>query len=287
MGAKTSRSPWFYAWRRFQKNKLAVLAGVVLIVIILAAIFAPWITPTHYTEQIYLDRVNDFPSRENWFGVDTLGRDYFTRVIYGARVSLGVGFAAALGSLVIAVPLGTIAGYKGGKADWLVMRLVEIMSVIPPLLIAILLATMTGGGLANIVLIGAAFLWVNVCRLVRGQVMSLREKEFILASRALGSRPAYIIKRHLIPNTVAEILVGLVLTIPQAIILEASLSFLGVGISPPTPSWGQMISEGLYYIFFYWHLPLFPALMLGLTILCLSVVGDGIRDALDPTLKGR
>ena len=280
-------SPLYFAWRRFAANKAAVGAGVVLIVLILMALFAPLIAGTGGNDQAFLTSALAFPSGQHWFGIDDLGRDFFGRIVYGARVSLGIGFSAAAFSLVIGLPLGAMAGYLGGRFDWVTMRIVELFSVVPPLLAALLLASVTRGGLWAIVLIAALFGWVNVCLLVRAQVKSFREKEFIMAAQALGASPWHIIWRHLIPNAVSPIIVGFVLAIPLAMMLEASLSFLGIGVQPPTPSWGQMIKDGMNFMFFYWHMAVFPTLALATTILSASLLGDGLRDAFDPTLKGR
>lgn len=285
--ADRPHSPFYYAVQRFLENKSAVISGGVLVLLVLTAIFAPVIAKTPYDQQAYLEKTLAFPSAEHLFGVDTVGRDFFSRVIYGARVSLGVGVTAALISLVIGLPLGAIAGYAGGRVDWFIMRLVEVFSVIPPLLIAILLAALLGGGVANVVLISSLFGWPQTCRLVRGQVLASRRREFVQASLALGASSSYVIRKHLVPNSVSPIIVGFVLAIPQAMMLEASLSFLGVGINPPIPSWGQMINQGLDYMFFYWHLAVFPTLFLAITVLSTSLFGDGLRDALDPSMKGR
>jgi len=274
-------------WRCFRKNKLGLIGLGVIFMFILATIFAPLITPAGYAEQKYLQEINNFPSVSHWFGVDATGRDYFSRVIYGIRVSLFVGFAAASIGLFIGVTLGALAGYFKGAVDWGVMRLVEIFSVIPPLLVAILFVTLFGGGLRNIIFILALVNWTNICRLVRGEIFTLKEREYSIAAKAIGAKPYYILFRHLLPNAVAPIIVGLVLCVPRAIMLEAMLSFLGVGVNPPTPSWGQMIRDGLYYIHLYCHLTFFPAIFLSLTVLSLSFIGDGIRDALDPKLRGR
>ena len=282
-----ARSPAYYALRRFLDNRGAVASGVVLLIIIAAAIFAPLITISGPNEQIFLTEGLAFPSKDHWFGVDDLGRDFFSRIVHGARVSLTIGLIAALFSVVIGLPLGALAGYHGGTVDWFVMRIIELFSVVPPLLAALLLGALTHGGFFNIVLIAALFGWVQVCLLVRGQVMSFKNKEFVRAAQALGASPAYVIFRHLIPNSISPIIVGFVLAIPLAMMLEAGLSFLGVGIPPPTPSWGQMISIGITFMFFYWHLALFPTLALALTILVITLFGDGLRDALDPTLKSR
>jgi peptide/nickel transport system permease protein/oligopeptide transport system permease protein len=281
------RSPLYFAWRRFAANKAAVGAGIVLFVLIVMAIFAPWITQTGPNEQQFLTQALAFPSAQHWFGIDDLGRDFFARIVYGARVSLGIGFSAAVVSLVIGLPLGAMAGYLGGRFDWLAMRVVELFSVVPPLLAALLMASITRGGVWAIILIAALFGWVNVFLLVRAQVKSFREKEFIMAAQALGASPWHIIWRHLIPNSVSPIIVGFVLAIPLAMMLEASLSFLGIGVQPPTPSWGQMINVGMNFMFFYWHMAVFPTAALATTILATSLLGDGLRDAFDPTLKGR
>jgi ABC-type dipeptide/oligopeptide/nickel transport system permease subunit len=281
------RSPAYFAWRRFLANKAAVVGGVVLTIIVLMAIFAPLFTKTDPSAQAYLTQALAFPSAEFWFGVDDLGRDFFTRVVYGARVSLSIGFAAATFSLLIGIPLGAIAGYFGGWIDWFIMRVIEIFSVVPPLLAAMLLGALAGGGYFTIITIAALFGWFGVCLLVRAQVKSFREKEFVRASKALGASPWYILRRHVIPNSLSPIIVGFVLAMPGAMMLEASLSFLGIGVAPPTPSWGQMINVGINFMFFYWHMAVFPTAALAITVLATTLFGDGLRDALDPTLKGR
>ena len=281
------RSPAWFAWRRFLANKAAVAGGVVMLVLILAAILAPLFTKTDPAAQAFLTQSLAFPSAEFWFGVDDLGRDFFTRIVYGARVSLTIGFAAATFSVLIGIPLGALAGYFGGRTDWVIMRIIELFSVVPSLLAALLLGALTGGGFVTIIIISALFGWVNVCLLVRAQVKALREKEFIRAAQALGASPGYVIRRHLIPNAVSPIIVGFVLAIPLAMMLEASLSFLGIGVPPPTPSWGQMINTGMNFMFFYWHMAVFPTAALAITVLATTLFGDGLRDALDPTLKGR
>lgn len=285
--AYRQRSPLYFAWLRFTANKAAIASGLVLLIIGLAAVFAPVFSKTGPNAQAYLTQALSFPSAEFWFGVDDLGRDFFTRIVYGARLSLSIGFAAALFSVLIGIPLGALAGYFGGLTDWVIMRIIELFSVVPPLLAAMLLGALTHGGYFTIILIAALFGWVQVCLLVRAQVKAFREKEFVRAAQALGASPWYIIRRHLIPNSISSIIVGFVLAIPLAMMLEASLSFLGIGVPPPTPSWGQMISTGIRFVFFYWHMAVFPTAALAVTILATTLFGDGLRDALDPTLKGR
>ena len=281
------KSPLWFAWRRFQANKGALVAGLVLAVIALMAIIAPLITKTGPNAQDFLTQALAPPSSEFWFGIDDLGRDFFTRIVYGARVSLTIGFTAAVASVIIGIPLGALAGFYEGWVDWLVMRVIEIFSVVPPLLAAMLLGALTDGGFLTIVTIAALFGWVQVCLLVRAQVKAFKEKEFVRAAQALGASPGYIIRRHLIPNSISPIIVGFVLALPLAMMLEASLSFLGVGLPPPTPSWGQMINTGMNFMYFYWHMAVFPTAALAITVLTTTLFGDGLRDALDPTLKGR
>ena len=281
------RSPLYFAWRRFTANKAAVGAGIVLLIIIFMTKNTPNNTTTSTNDQNFLKNALNFPSSEHWFGVDDLGRDFFTRIVYGARGSRGIGFSAAVFSLLVGLPLGALAGYLGGMFVWVVLRFFVLFSVVPPLLAALLLATVTRGGVWAIILIAALFGWRDVCLLVRAQVKSFREKEFIMAAQALGASPWHIVWRHLIPNSVSPIIVGFVLAIPLAMMLEASLSFLGIGVQPPTPSWGQMINVGMNFMFYYWHMAVFPTAALAITILAASLLGDGLRDAFDPTLKGR
>lgn len=279
-------SPLWQSWRRFSANRAAVAGGLVLGIIVLMAITAPLITPAGPNEQSFLTNALAFPGSTHWFGVDDLGRDFFTRIVYGARVSLSIGFSAAVCAVLIGIPLGAAAGYFEGTTDWVIMRVIEIFSVVPPLLAAMLLGAVSGGGFWAIIIIAGLFGWVQVCLLVRAQVKSFKEKEFVRAAQALGASPGYIIRRHLIPNAISPIIVGFVLAIPLAMMLEASLSFLGIGVPPPTPSWGQMINTGTDFMYFYWHLAVFPTVALAITVLATTLFGDGLRDALDPTLKG-
>jgi peptide/nickel transport system permease protein/oligopeptide transport system permease protein len=283
---RRQRGPLWFAWRRFAANRAAVVGGAVLGLLVLMAAFAPLITKTGPNDQAFLVQAYAPPSWEFWFGVDDLGRDFFTRIVYGARVSLSIGFAAAVCSVLIGLPLGALAGFYGGRVDWLVMRIIEVFSVVPPLLAALLLGALSGGGFWTIILIAGLFGWVQVCLLIRAQIMAFKEKEFVRAARALGASPGYVIRRHLVPNAISPLIVGFVLAIPLAMMLEASLSFLGVGVPPPTPSWGQMINIGTDFMYFYWHLAVFPTAALAITVLATTLFGDGLRDALDPTLKG-
>jgi peptide/nickel transport system permease protein/oligopeptide transport system permease protein len=256
-------------------------------VLIVAALCAPLITVADYADIRFIGQAYAFPSADHWMGVDGLGRDFFSRIVYGARVSLFVGFSAMLVALAIGLPLGALSGFYGGAADWAVLRLMELFFPIPPLLIAILLMTLLGPSLVNVLIAIATTAWIPVCRLVRGQVLSLRERDFVTAARLAGASPVRIIFRHLLPNTLGPVIVAVTLGIPGAIMTEAGLSFLGVGVSPPTPSWGQMIAEGLPQLTYYWHLAVIPAGVLAITMLAFSIAGDGLRDALDPTTFGQ
>ena len=275
---------WRDALRRFMKNKLSVAAGIIIIVITFMALFAPWVSPSHYSEANF-DEAWQFPSWTHPMGTDSIGRDYFSRIVYGARISLIVGFVAQMISLLIGVPLGAIAGFKGGKADYIVMRLVDVMSVFPSLLFAILIMAWLGSGLSNVLFAIGVTGWVGVCRLVRAQFLSLRASDFVRAARSMGASNVHIIVRHMLPNALSPIIVGLAMGIPQAIFAEAGLSFLGLGINPPTPSWGQMVSSHLPNVIYYWHLALFPVFMIALVMLGFSLIGDGLRDALDPRMN--
>ncbi len=275
---------WRDALRRYMKNKLSVVAAVIIIVISFMAVFAPWVSPSHYSEANF-DAAWQFPSWTHPMGTDSIGRDYFSRIVYGARISLIVGFVAQMISLLIGVPLGAIAGFKGGKADYIVMRLVDVMSVFPSLLFAILIMAWLGSGLSNVLFAIGVTGWVGVCRLVRAQFLSLRASDFVRAARSMGASNVHIIVRHMLPNALSPIIVGLAMGIPQAIFAEAGLSFLGLGINPPTPSWGQMVSSHLPNVIYYWHLALFPVFMIALVMLGFSLIGDGLRDALDPRMN--
>ncbi len=277
-------SLWQDAFSRFLRNKLSVAAGSIILLLTFLAVFAPFVSPFHYSEANF-DDAWQFPSLSHPMGTDSIGRDYFSRIVYGARISLIVGLVAQLISIFIGVPLGAIAGFKGGRADYFVMRLVDVMSVFPSLLFAILIMAWLGSGLTNVLVAIGVTGWVQVCRLVRAQFLSLRESDFVRASKAMGASDTHLIIRHLLPNALSPIIVGLAMGIPAAIFAEAGLSFLGLGINPPTPSWGQMVSSHLPNVIYYWHLALFPVFMIALTMLGFSLVGDGLRDALDPRMN--
>jgi ABC-type dipeptide/oligopeptide/nickel transport system permease subunit len=272
---------WRDGARRFLANPLAVAGLVVVTVVVLAAILAPVIALTDYDEANILETL-EFPSAAHPLGTDAVGRDFYSRIVYGARTSMLVGFAASLLSLVIGVPLGALAGWRGGWVDTVVLRIVELMTAVPGLLVALLLVSLYGGGLANVILFLGLFGWVGTCRLARAQFLALREREFVTAARATGTPEGQIMTRHVLTNAAGPILLAFTMAIPGAIFGEAGLSFLGMGINDPIPSWGKMISESSAYILVYWHLALFPTAILAITILAFNFVGDGLRDAIDP-----
>jgi oligopeptide transport system permease protein len=286
------------AARRFAKNKLAIVGVVIVVLLAIVAIFAddwfialplgrtpqPLIARTPYNKGFF-GPTGAFPGPKYWMGTDLNGRDLYSRIVFGARVSLSIGLLASLVALAIGIPLGGLAGWWGGRWDFLVMRLVDVMSAIPTLLFAFLIMARMGAGFWNVMLAIGVTSWISVCRLTRAQFLSLREKEFIEAERMIGASSWRIFRVHLLPNAMAPIIIALTFAIPIAIFAEASLSFLGVGINPPMPSWGQMLGrDGITNMTYYWHLALFPALMIALTMLGFTLMGDGLRDALDPRM---
>ncbi len=269
------------ALRRFFQQRLAVvgliLSGVLVAIAVLAPLIAP--TPVAFAD---LMSANQFPSRAYPFGTDAIGRDVLTRVIYGTRTSLIVGFAAVAIACVIGIPLGLAAGLRGGWVDFTVMRAVEVMVAFPGILFAMFLVSVTGGGVRNIILAIGVTGWVTLCRLTRSQLLTLREQDFVQAARSLGVPEWRIAARHMLPNAIAPLIVAITLAIPTAIFAEAGLSFLGIGINEPTPSLGKMVADSAQYIRVYWYLGFFPTLAIAVAMLGFTFLGDGLRDALDP-----
>jgi ABC-type dipeptide/oligopeptide/nickel transport system permease subunit len=282
--AKKQRSLWSDAWRRLKKNKLAVIGLFIVSTFSLIAIFAPFIAPYGQAEVVDFRLARYAPSWMWPMGLDANGRDMFSRMVYGAQVSLVVGVLSQAIVLAIGVPLGAIAGYFGGTTDNVLMRLVDVFYAIPQLLMVLLFVNWWGPGLLNIFLAIGLVGWVTEARLVRGQFLSLREQEYVHAAQVAGGSGGYIIRKHMLPNSLTPIIVALTFGIPTAIFTEAALSFVGVGIRPPQASWGQMVAEGSNpgYIETNPHMLLFPVLAIGLTMLGFSFLGDGLRDALDP-----
>ena len=272
------------AWRRFRKNPTAMFGLVLVTAIILLALIGPAVSRHSYWEQD-LDRTNEFPSQEYVFGTDNLGRDIFVRVMTGGRISLLISFIATFISCAIGVVYGGFAGYAGGQADNVMMRIVDIIWTIPLMLYAILLMMWLGTGLHNILIAIALVYWVNMARIVRGQVMNLKEQEFVLAALVQGAGSWRILTRHLIPNSMGPILVTATMMIPGAVFTESFLSFIGLGISAPLASWGSLCSDSLGALRSYPYQLFFPAVFICATMLGFNFVGDGLRDALDPRLR--
>lgn len=276
-----SNSLWSDAWARLLKNKLAVFGAIFLTLEILLCVLTPWIAPYGFETQ-NLELTLARPSFAHWFGTDNLGRDLFTRILYGGRISMAVGIIASLISVVVGVIYGAISGYVGGKTDTILMRIVDILYALPFIFMVIILMVYFG---RNILLLFVALgltQWLTMARITRGQVISLKQKEFVDAARSVGVKTRYIILKHLIPNTLGPVIVYLTLTIPSVILEEAFLSFLGLGVQAPMASWGTLISSGVEVMEIAPWILLFPALMLSLTLFSLNFLGDGLRDALDP-----
>ena len=278
--AEQGTSLWKDAWLRLRKNHLAVFGLVTLVLFIVIALLTPWIAPYSYQAQ-NLELGASPPSAAHWLGTDIFGRDLMTQIMYGGRISLAVGFVATAVALLIGVTWGAIAGYVGGRADAVMMRLVDILYALPFMIFIVLLTVVFGRNMLLLFLAIGAVEWLTMARIMRGQVQSLRQQEFVEAAISLGLSPATLIRRHLVPNALGPIIVYTTLTIPNVMLLEAFLSFLGLGIQPPQTSWGLLISYGAETMEEYPWLLIFPGLALTLTLFSLNFLGDGLRDALD------
>lgn len=275
-------------FRKFMQNKLAVVGACFLMLIILAAIFAPLIAPHDPSHQVLLDKLAP-PGKEYIFGTDTLGRDTFSRLLYGARVSLLVGFASVAGSIFIGTVVGAVSGYYGGKIDALLMRFVDVVISFPSLFLLITLVTIFRPSMYTLIVIFALFGWTGTARLVRGEFLTLRSREFVLAARTMGIRNITIIFSHILPNALGPIIVSATLGVGGVILSESALSYLGLGIQPPTPSWGNMLqdAQNLTIMLDSWWYVLFPGFMILFTVLAFNFLGDGLRDAFDPQVTER
>jgi len=267
-------------WRRFAHNKLSVIAFFFIILQIIIAVAAPYIAPYNPYKGDFL-ATWETPNRLHWLGTDDLGRDVLSRLLYGARISLSVGVLSQLAIALVGIPIGAIAGLKGGWFDYVVMRIIDVLSSLPTILFYILLMIALGAGFWNLILAMTLTGWIGIARLVRGQVLSLKKTDFIRASRAMGAGNWYIIKKHILRNVLTPIIVSIALGIPGAMFAEAGLSFLGLGIPAPQASWGQMVGMYQAYIRTAWHLTVFPSIILALTMLAWFLFADGIREALD------
>ena len=278
--AEDSASLWHDAWLRLRKNRAAVTGGAILLVMVVLAILTPWIAPYGYEAQ-NLDLGATPPSAAHWLGTDIFGRDLLTQILYGGRISLAVGFIATAVALVIGVTWGAIAGYVGGRVDSVMMRFVDILYALPFMIFIILLMVVFGRNILLLFLAIGAVEWLTMARIMRTQVQSLRQQEFVEAAVSLGLSPFAIIFKHIIPNALGPIIVYTTLTIPSVMLLEAFLSFLGLGIQPPQTSWGLLISYGAETMEEYPWLLIFPGMALTVTLFSLNFLGDGLRDALD------
>lgn len=275
---------WQDARRRLKQNKIAMLSIVLLSLICFFVIFGPIIARYDYTTQDLM-RTHEGPSQDHWFGTDELGRDIFARVWVGGRVSLLIGIVGTLISLTIGCTYGGISGYFGGKIDAILMRVVEILVGIPYMIVVIIVSVVLGKGVNSLIIALCITSWTGSARLIRGQVMQLKQTEYVLASRVLGANPFRIIFKHLIPNTLGLIIVNMTFEIPGFIFAEAFLSFVGLGVQPPNTSWGAMASLGQQQMDFFPHELFFPAAAICITMLAFNLLGDGLRDALDPKLR--
>lgn len=281
---RPSQTYWQDAWQRLKRDKLAMFGLFLIVCIFLMAIFGPILSPYAYDEQDFLIS-NEFPSWAHPFGTDMFGRDMFVRVMYGARISLAVGLMASLINLTIGVIYGSISGFVGGRTDDVMMRIVDTIRSVPTMIYVILLMVVVGPGLKSIFITLGINYWTNMARIVRAEIMRVKNEEFVLAARVIGASPARMLLRHLIPNAMGPILVTLTFCIPQAIFAEAFLSFVGLGVSAPMASWGVLSSDAMNALMVYPYQLFFPAMAISLTILAFNFFGDGLRDALDPRLR--
>jgi len=271
-------------WRRFKKNRLAVIGGIIVLMLFTIAILAPFIVP-HDPDAIDVKHVLEPPSLQHLFGTDDLGRDILSRVIYGSRISLAVGFVAVGIATIIGIIFGALSGYYGRSMDTVIMRFVDIMLAIPTFFLILAVIAMLEPGIWNIMIVIGLTSWMGVARLVRAEFLSLKEREFVLAARALGASDFRIIFRHILPNALSPVLVSAVLGIAGAVLVESALSFLGIGVQPPTASWGNILTIGKDNIEIAWWISVFPGLAIFVTVLAYNLLGEGIRDSIDPRLK--
>lgn len=282
--SRPSVTYWSDAWRRFKENKLAMISAIILIIILGMAIFYPMVSQYTY-DQLDMFAVNKGPSAEHWFGTDELGRDIFVRCWEGARISFLIAFVVALLNGTLGILLGGLAGYLGGWVDNLLMRFCELIASIPQMLWVVMLILVMKPGVFPIILAIGVTGWIGMARLFRGQVLSLKETEYVMASRTMGAGSIWIILKHLLPNSMSQIIISMANVIPAAIFSEAFLSFIGLGVPLPLASWGVLASNGANKLLNYPYQLIFPAILICITMLCFNLMGDGLRDALDPRMR--
>ncbi|MBE5204462.1 glutathione ABC transporter permease GsiD [Pectobacterium sp. FL60-S17] len=282
---KSVRTPWREFWRRFLRQHVAVTAGVFVLLLIAIAFLAPYLMP--YDAENYFDYecLNEGPSAAHWLGVDSLGRDIFSRILMGTRISLAAGILSVLVGMIIGTTLGLVAGYYEGWADRIIMRLCDVLFAFPGILLAIAVVAMMGSGMANVIVAVAIFSIPAFARLVRGNTLVLKQLTYIESARSIGASDRTILFRHILPGSVSSIVVFFSMRIGMSIITAASLSFLGLGAQPPMPEWGAMLNEARSDMVIAPHVAIFPSLAIFLTVLAFNLLGDGLRDALDPKLK--
>jgi peptide/nickel transport system permease protein len=271
-------------WKALARNRLALVGGTVVIVLALLAILAPAVAPWD-PNRPDVKKILDPPSKRHWFGTDQLGRDVLSRMLYGARVSLAVGFVSVGIAALIGIILGSLAGYAGGPVEATVMRLVDLMLVFPRLFLLLAVLAFLRPSIWTIMVVIGLTGWMGVARLVRAEFLSLKEREFVLWSQSVGATGYRVVWRHILPNAMAPVLVAMTLGIPAAILTESGLSFLGIGVRPPTPTWGNILNEGKDAIEIGWWLSFYPGVAILVTVLSYNLFGEGIRDALDPRLR--
>lgn len=286
MDSHAVRTPWHEFWRRFRQQRVALLAGALVVVLAVAALLAPYLVPFDAENYFDYDRLNEGPSLMHWLGVDSLGRDIFSRILMGARISLAAGVFSVLVGGVIGTLLGLLAGYYEGWWDRITMRICDVLFAFPGILLAIGVVAIMGSGMANVIIAVAIFSIPAFARLVRGNTLVLKHLTYIESARSLGASDWTIIMRHIFPGTISSIVVYFTMRIGTSIITAASLSFLGLGAQPPTPEWGAMLNEARADMVIAPHVAIFPSLAIFITVLAFNLLGDGLRDALDPKLKG-
>lgn len=283
---------WGDVWRRFRRQKLSLVAGVVLLVVVLSAALAPVLSPYDPARQFRREGLSDLgqplpPTSQFWLGTDSLGRDLLSRLLHGGRVSLAVGFSASSVAVSIALLVGGLAGFSGGRLDFVIMRVVDFMMSIPTFFLMLLLVVLLRPGIWVIIVVISAFAWTYPSRIFRGQVLSVKQRDFIEAAHAIGARRGRIFFRHILPHLLPLVVVYVTLGIPGTIFAEVGLSFVGLGVPPPTPSWGSMINDGMgFYRVAPW-IALYPGIAIMLTVVSFNLVGNGLREAMDPTRRGR
>jgi glutathione transport system permease protein len=278
------RTPWTEFWRKFRKHRVAVIAGLFVAFLVALALAAPWIVPYDAENFFDYDSLNALPSAKHWFGVDPLGRDIFSRILMGSRISLTAGFVSVAVGAIAGTAMGLVAGYYEGWWDRIIMRLCDVLFAFPGILLAIGIVAILGGGIINVIIAVAIFSIPTFARLVRGNTLALKHLTFVEAARSIGASNWTIIIRHIFPGTIAAVVVYFSLRIGTSIITAASLSFIGLGAQPPTPEWGAMLNEARADMMTSPHVALFPSLAIFLTVLAFNLLGDGLRDALDPKI---